>query len=164
MPVLSSNKEQGADFLVESSVFDTSTRKALRLNMRVTSMNRKRASKLRLTLVLMTFPLSYLLTTLPVFVIASLESWSSYFDVKFSTDFQSEFAVAKTLMYANNSFNIFLFILFGKNLRKELTSLLLWRKVKSSSLKMRKNNSRLKASNYEWDFGLTKKCRPSFKL
>lgn len=77
-------------------------------------------SKLKLSLMLMTFPLSFLVTTFPVFVIITLRLLVSYSNVKFDTDFESEFAIAKTFMYANNSFNIFLYILLGKTLRRDM--------------------------------------------
>ena len=88
---------------------------------KIASTNKTRVSRLKLTLSLMTFPISYLISTLPVFLIILLQLFAPY--VKRSLDFEEEFAVASTLMYANNSFNILFFILFGKRMRKDLFDL-----------------------------------------
>ena len=98
----------------------------------IQSIKTDRMSKLKLTLMIMTFPLSYLVTTLPVFVILSLKILTTYLKVEIATKFDSEFVIAKTLMYANNSFNILFFILLGKTLRKEMIQLFACKRVSSS--------------------------------
>ena len=74
---------------------------------------------------LMMFSLSYLITTLPVFVIIIMRAFMMYIKKSEEIDFESEFAIAKTLMFANNSFNIMFIILFGKTLRRDMFDLLL---------------------------------------
>ena len=85
----------------------------------------RKLSKLKLTLMLLMFPLSYLVTTLPVFLIISAKLATMYFDTgQEKTMFDSEFAISKTLMFANNSFNILFLILLGKTLRNDMIKLL----------------------------------------
>ena len=90
-------------------------------------------SKLKLTLMLMTFPLSYLVTTCPVFVIITLKLLENYF-AHFETNFESELVIAKTLMYANNSFNVLLFILTGKTLRNDVIKLFRFKRVSKTRI------------------------------
>ena len=78
----------------------------------------RRISRLKLALGLMMLPVSYLVSTLPVFVIISLQLVAPY--IRHDLHFEDEFAVANMIMYANNSFNILFFILLGKRLRNEL--------------------------------------------
>jgi hypothetical protein len=96
--------------------------------------NRERhLSKLKLTLMLMTFPLTYLLTTCPVFVIITLKLLENHF-AQFETNFESELVIAKTLMYANNSFNVLLFILLGKKLRNDVIQLFKFKRVSKTAI------------------------------
>jgi hypothetical protein len=85
---------------------------------------------------LMTFPLTYLLTTLPVFVIITLKLLENYFEnlASFETNFESELLIAKTLMYANNSFNVLLFILLGKTLRNDVIQLFRFKRVSKTRM------------------------------
>ena len=95
--------------------------------------NKKKASKVKLTFMLMMFSLSYLITTLPVFIIIIIKAFTLYVNsgnenVEENLDysFESEFAIAKTLMFANNSFNILFLILFGQTLRRDMFEMLLF--------------------------------------
>jgi len=95
--------------------------------------NKKKASKLKLTFMLMMFSLSYLVTTLPVFIIIIIKAFMLYVnsgsenvDENLNFSFESEFAIAKTLMFANNSFNILFLILFGQTLRRDMLEMLLF--------------------------------------
>ena len=85
---------------------------------------KKTTSRAKMTLMLMAFPCSYLITTAPVFFIIICQVVTTQLGVTFSTSFEAEFAFAKTSMFVNNSFNILLLILLGKNLRKDMLSLL----------------------------------------
>ncbi len=87
---------------------------------------KKKASKLKLTFMLMMFSVSYLITTLPVFVIIIMRAFMIYVKKNDEIDFDTEFAIAKTLMFTNNSFNILFLILFGKTLRRDMLDLLLF--------------------------------------
>jgi len=91
--------------------------------------NKKKASKLKLTFMLMMFSLSYLITTLPVFIIIIIKAFMLYVNSgseNLNFSFESEFAIAKTLMFANNSFNILFLILFGQTLRRDMFEMLLF--------------------------------------
>ena len=91
--------------------------------------NKKKASKLKLTFMLMMFSLSYLITTLPVFIIIIIKAFMLYVNSgseNLNFSFESEFAIAKTLMFANNSFNILFLILFGQTLRRDMLEMLLF--------------------------------------
>ena len=91
---------------------------AISVSLIVNISSTKRISRLKLTLSLLMLTISYLVSTLPVFVIISLQFIAPY--IRHGVHLENELAVANTIMYANNSFNILFFILFGKNLRKEL--------------------------------------------
>ena len=89
--------------------------------LRIAPINRSSISRWKLTLNLMTLPLSYLTSTLPLFVIILLQCVAPY--IRKDLLFENEFALAYMLMYANNSFNILFFIMFGKNVRGDLVAL-----------------------------------------
>ena len=92
--------------------------------------NSKNSSTIRLTAMLMTFPLSYLMCTFPVFLIISFKLGNHYFESKKSNNYDVAFYLAKILMYFNNSTSILIFILFGKNLRKDFFNLLTFKKAR----------------------------------
>ena len=92
-------------------------------NLKLVSTNTNKTSRVRLTLMLMTFPITYLITTLPLFIIITCQLISHYLLTNSKANFENEFAIFKTLMFFNNSFNILFFILFGKSLRKDMYSL-----------------------------------------
>jgi len=89
--------------------------------------NAKNSSAFRLTLMLMSFPISYLVCTLPIFLIISFKLIDYYLKLG-NTKYDVPFYLAKCFMYINNSTNIFLFILFGKNLRKDFLNLFSFKK------------------------------------
>lgn len=111
----------------------------------VSKNTKKKASKLKLTFMLMMFSVSYLITTLPVFVIILMRAFMIYVRQNDEIDFDTEFAIAKTLMFTNNSFNIMFLILFGKTLRRDMLDLLLFVacvfKTKSQRKIQRKHNN-----------------------
>ena len=88
----------------------------------------KKASTLKMTLMILTLPISYLLTTLPIFLIISFKLLNFYFKMKMNLEV--EFAFAKILMLLNNSINILCFIFFGKNLRRDFLRILAVGKLK----------------------------------
>ena len=93
------------------------------VNLKLTSTNTNKTSRVRLTLMIMTFPITYLITTLPLFIIITFQLISHYLVTNLNAHFEVEFAIFKTLMFFNNSFNIVFFILFGKSLRKDMVNL-----------------------------------------
>ena len=88
-------------------------------NLKLTPKNANKTSRVRLTIMLMTFPITYLITTLPLFIIITCQLISHYLLKNSNENFEAEFAIFKTLMFFNNSFNI----LFGKSLRKDMGNL-----------------------------------------
>ena len=90
--------------------------------------NSKNSSTFRLTAMLMTFPSSYIICTFPIFLIISFKLGNHYFESKKSSNYDVVFYLAKILMYFNNSTNIIVFILFGKNLRKDFLKLFTFKK------------------------------------
>jgi hypothetical protein len=119
-----------------SNTYNENSSNGNRVSQRRMSRRRRvnRLSKLKLSFMLMTFPLSFLVTTFPVFVIITLRLLASYSNLFiFDTDYESVFAIAKTFMYANNSFNIFLYILLGKSLRRDLIKLFRCSKLDENS-------------------------------
>ena len=96
---------------------------------RMSICNVKNCSNIKLTLMLMTFPLTYLVATFPIFAIISLKLIGHYFNFANQNKLQIPFAIAKIVMYINYSINILLFILFGKGLRKDFKALFYTKKV-----------------------------------
>ena len=91
----------------------------------------KKSSNLKLTLMLLSFPISYLLSTCPIFSIISFKLIDFYFKLDKSYNYEIAFALARILMYINNSINILMFILFGKSLRKDFLKILPFKKFKN---------------------------------
>lgn len=99
----------------------------------ITSRRTPPKSNFKLTLMLMALPISYLVTTFPIFLIVihgcilhlrnkDNNNWSGF--INHTDDFQLAYALAKIAMYINNSINILFYILLGKNLRKDFLALL----------------------------------------
>ena len=100
-------------------------------------LNLKAIPNLKITTTLMIIPICYLITTLPTFIINILQLHSIFYQSNIDFDYQSLMDIAKTLMYFNNSINVFFYVLLGKSLRKELINIFLCFKKK------RKNESRI---------------------
>ena len=83
------------------------------------SVETKRWSDFKTTIMLMTLPFSYLVVTFPVFVIITLTFIKHDHD-KALNEYETAFVFFKTIMHLNNSFNILFFIFFGKTLRNDL--------------------------------------------
>ena len=88
--------------------------------------SQKKPSKAKITLMLLIFPLTYIIMTSPVLCVITFKMLNPYFKIK--NDLNVELAVAKMLMFLNNSINILLLIIFGKNLRKDFVKILCSRK------------------------------------
>ncbi len=83
-------------------------------------------SKFRISFMLMIFPISFLLTTLPIFIIIGLRTFNFYFKL----NLEIPFTLAKIFMYLNNSINLFLLIIFGKTLRKDFLKTFCMNRIK----------------------------------
>ena len=77
----------------------------------------QKSSKLKITVMLLIFPISFMLTSFPIFLIIIFRMFDLYFKLK--TDLVIFLAIAKILMFLNNSINIILLIIFGKNIRND---------------------------------------------
>jgi hypothetical protein len=84
--------------------------------------------KFRITFMLMIFPISFLLTTLPIFIIIGLRTFNFYFKL----NLEIPFTLAKIFMYLNNSINIFILIIFGKTLRKDFLKTFCMNRIKQN--------------------------------
>jgi hypothetical protein len=82
---------------------------------------RQKSSKLKLTFMLLIFPISFLLTSFPIFLLIIFRIFDLYF--KLQKDLAIELAIAKILMFLNNSINIILLIIFGKNIRNDFLNI-----------------------------------------
>ena len=80
----------------------------------------KRTSGFKTTIMLMTLPISYLISTFPVIVIISMQFVNNVIRDEVENDYETEFAFSKCIMYLNNSFNILFFMLFGESVRNDL--------------------------------------------
>lgn len=96
------------------------------------SSSRSKSSNLKTTVMLMALPISYLITTFPIFII-SIHGWilSNFRTNKRGNMFRDEeydyatfYSIAKMLMYINNSINILFYIVFGKSLRNDFIAIL----------------------------------------
>jgi len=83
--------------------------------------NRK-ASKLKITFMLMIFPISFLLTTFPIFLIILFKLFLNIY-LSLKVDLESAFDIARVFMFLNNSLNMLFLIIFGKDLRKDFRTL-----------------------------------------
>lgn len=81
------------------------------------------SSNLKITIMLLALPISYLITTFPIFVIIINGFIMNRFN-NVSTNFGKAYAIAKIFMYVNNSINILIYILFGKSLRNDFLAIL----------------------------------------
>ena len=109
---ISQNKRQSNDELlyrVKSRYFRNSEMFILNIN---------QSSNLKLSVMLLALPVNYLITTLPVFIMIILQ----FLPLGYNSPnrFKTEMSIAKTFMYVNNSINIFLYVLMGKSLRKDV--------------------------------------------
>jgi hypothetical protein len=100
-----------------------SSRTSTTKNSNMDKLNQKTIPNLKITTTLMIIPICYLLNTLPIFIIIILQIHSIFYQPNSDYDFPSLMAIAQTLMYINNSIIVFLYVLLGKNLRKELIAM-----------------------------------------
>ena len=85
-------------------------------------LNKNTISNLKITIMLLSLPISYLITTLPIFIIILMQL--NPYNYNSNKDFRTIMAIAKTFMYVNNSINILFYIFLGKSLRKEFINLI----------------------------------------
>ena len=99
---------------------------------KLTPMNSVRSSKpassLRMTLILMAIPISYLILSFPIFIIL-IYGWimrvfhSNGMEASYSFDIAC--VIGTVLMYIDNSINILFYTVLGKNLRKDFDYVIL---------------------------------------
>jgi hypothetical protein len=85
-------------------------------------MKNRKASKLKITFMLMIFPISFLLTTFPIFLIILFKLFLNIY-LSLKVDLELAFDIAKVFMFLNNSLNMLFLIFFGKDLRKDFRTL-----------------------------------------
>lgn len=122
------------------------------------------SSKLKVTIMLYAYVITYMITTFPIFVIILLQLHFNYI-LKNSYNFETELAVSKMLMYINNSINILFLILFGKNLRKDFITILTFkiRKNKYESEIIRESETSLKQNQASFKSALKRKDTKHFE-
>lgn len=105
--------------------------------------NQNRANNLKITLMLLAIPLSYLITSFPIFVILIHGSLARIFSqadsLKTSYSFNTAYTIGTILMYIDNSINILFYIVIGKNMRGDFLSVLPLNIMNSIFNKNRKN-------------------------
>jgi hypothetical protein len=83
--------------------------------------NNKASSNFKLTIMLMSLPISYIITNFPIFFTIILQFFpKNDYDLN---ENQIELSIAKVLMYINNSINILFYIFLGRNFRKQFKEL-----------------------------------------
>ena len=120
---------------------------------RIPSFKIKRSSNVKTTTMLLTLPISYLMVTMPPFAIMIIEfidTFTSQNKQEIPKSYENEFALAKTLMYGHNSFNILFFMLVGQSLRLDLKLLFMHKKRRrraelSSCERNRRNKSNVES-------------------
>lgn len=102
----------------------------------------KRANQcFKMSLSLMALPMFYLITSTPLILTFILQFYSNYSQKE--SYYQTAAYYAKTPIYINNSLNVLIFILAGKNLRKELFKIFKSNKLeKQLSLRMTSMNTK----------------------
>jgi len=98
-----------------------------KLGINSNKIKRQTLSKLKITFMLMVLPISFLLTTFPVFSIIFYNLFINY-SFKLKIDLENAFDIAKLLMFLNNSLNMIFLIVFSKSFRKDLKSIFARRK------------------------------------
>ena len=78
------------------------------------------SSNIKLTLMLMSLPISFIITNFPIFIIIILQFYPFKSHNK---DYKFELTIAKVLMYLNNSIHILFYIFLGNTLRKDFKRL-----------------------------------------
>ena len=106
------------DLTLKNSSFKRSTLSLVEGNF----INSNLSANLKITMMLLALPISYLITTLPIFIIIIIHFHQ--FSNNSSSDYETEMIIAKTVMYVNNSINILFYIFLGKSLRKDFLKLL----------------------------------------
>ena len=84
----------------------------------------KHKSNVKITIMLMSIPISYLITTFPIFVIL-IHGWLiRIFKQESTVYFDTAYCIGTILMYFDNSINILLYIFLGKGLRRNFISII----------------------------------------
>jgi hypothetical protein len=99
---------------------------------RAQKQNSRQTYKLKVTVMLYAYTVSYMLTTAPIFVIILLQLYFNHM-LKNSYNYETEYACSKVFMYINNSINILFVILFGKNLRRDFVNIFTFKMCKRKS-------------------------------
>ncbi len=111
------------------------------INKSISSLKARKNSSCKISLSLMALPIFYLITTLPLIVTFSVQFYNNYFQK--AAYYYTTAYFAKTPIYINNSLNVLVFILAGKNLRKELLRIFKSDKLeKQTSLRMTSLNTK----------------------
>ena len=114
-----------SDRVNNKRVRSDSTRTANMAQLEMYKVNNKISSNLKLSVMLLVLPISYLITTFPIFIIIILQLKINQFKKPIeSNNYETELAIAKMFMYVNNSINILFYIFFGKSLRRDFLSIL----------------------------------------
>ena len=103
----------------ENNNLDQNTNHSIKLSEREQIINSNSASNLKLTMMLMSLPICYLITNFPIFILLIAQFYNQK-----TNDYRLELVIAKVLMYTNNSINILFYIFLGKNFKKVLTDLI----------------------------------------
>ena len=82
--------------------------------------NEKTHSNYEFSILLIAFPVTYVVANSLIFSIILFRLIEYYFELGKKVDYEMGFLVSKMFMYLNNSLNILLFIIFDKNFRKEI--------------------------------------------
>lgn len=111
-------------FLTLITLINSKTKKSDAANIRINS-SKANKSNLKITAMLMALPISYLITTFPIFLIILKGFKHVLFNNKenvFKNDTINndiEFSITKAIMYINNSINILIYVFLGKTLRND---------------------------------------------
>ena len=78
------------------------------------------SSNVKLTVMLMSLPISFIITNFPIFIIIILQFYPFKSHTK---EYKFELAISRVLMYINNSIHILFYIFLGNTLRKDFKRL-----------------------------------------
>lgn len=101
------------------------------------SVSARKISRLTITVMLLTFPIVYFITFMPMFVLSKIQIFSTWNNANKtnnnnnSNNFSSQFAIVRFIMYSSNSLNILALFAFGKSFRQDILNLF----RKTSSMK-----------------------------
>ena len=116
------NPEPDSNNIDNKSIIRSSIKRLQKSELQV--INHNSISNFKLTIMLMTLPICYVITNFPIFLILISQFITYTNNDHKANENKLELVIAKVFMYTNNSINILFYIFLGKNFKKVFTDLI----------------------------------------